>query len=353
MILSAPDDFHVHVRQGPMLSVVLPETARVFGRALLMPNIVMHQNKIEGSKRPPPPLRTGEDLEWYRKEVMGVLDAMDPRPRFTPLFTIALTDETIPDEIIAAKAAGAIAAKVYPIGVTTNSAWGVSDFTSPSFLVACDTLQELGMVLCLHGEVARAFCLDREKEFLHTLCYLAGRFPKLRIVFEHVSSAAAVECVKNLPYNVAATVTVHHLLLTLDDVVGDKLKPHHFCKPLAKRPEDRTAIQRVVLEGNPKFFLGTDSAPHDVHTKECDDGCAGVFSAPVTLPLLADFFSVNTALHKLEAFTSFFGPLFYGLDFNTRKIGLENIMREWQVPAQYGTVVPFMAGKTLSWKVIE
>lgn len=351
MILRAPDDFHLHVRQGEMLRLVLPETARVFGRALLMPNIVVWHNKVQRSSRPPPPLRTADDLDWYRSMVMGVLDAMEPRPQFQPLFSIALTDETQPDEIIAAKKAGAIAAKVYPIGVTTNSAWGVSDFTNPSFLSACDMIQEQEMVLCLHGEAARAFCLDREKEFLYTLCYLAGRFPKLRIVFEHVSSAAAVECVKNLPSNVAATVTVHHLLLTLDDVVGDKLKPHHFCKPLAKRPEDRAAIQRVVLEGNPKFFFGSDSAPHDIETKECDDGCAGVFTTPVALPLLADFFSVNAAIQKLEAFTSFFGANFYGLDYNARRIDLRHIKCDWTVPNQYGTVVPFMAGKTLSWKV--
>ncbi|MBU6389666.1 dihydroorotase, partial [Patescibacteria group bacterium] len=240
-----------------------------------------------------------------------------------------------------------VAGKLYPEGVTTNSEDGVNDI--PALYPVFERMAKEEFILCLHGERPGVFSLDRETAFLPVLEEIATRFPNLKIVLEHVTTEAAVELVKKLPDTVAATITVHHLYLTLDDVIGDKIRPHHFCKPVAKRPEDRAALLAAATSGNPKFFLGTDSAPHAVETKECEAGCAGVYTAPVAIPLLAEIFERQNALDQLEGFTSFFGAEWYGLPPNAAHITLQK--QEWIVPDRCGTVVPFRAGKKLTWKV--
>lgn len=330
-----PDDFHVHLRQGAMLAKVLPATARRFGRALVMPNTR-------------PPTATAEDVSRYREEILTAASARNLR--FEPLMTVMLTPATTPQTIFAAKDAGAIAAKLYPQGVTTNSSDGVKSVGALAPVFAA--MERCGMALCLHGETPDVFCLDREEAFLPELRAIAREFPRLRIVLEHLSTASAVACVEALPDTVAATITVHHLRLTLDDVVGNLLSPHHFCKPIAKRPHDREALVAAALGGNPKFFLGTDSAPHPQEVKECHAGCAGVFSAPVALESLADLFDRLDALDRLEDFTSSFGSRFYGLPLNEGTVELKR--ESWQVPMdslEWWGLVPFHAGDTLRWRL--
>ena len=210
-------------------------------------------------------------------------------------------------------------------------------------------MEKLGLVLCVHGEEPGEFCLDREPAFIKRVETLAAKFPKLKIVFEHLSSAKSVEAVKRLPANVAATFTVHHLMMTLDDIVGDALRPHHFCKPLPKRPEDRAAIREAAFSGNPKFFLGTDSAPHQQGKKECPCGAAGVYSAPVAIPLLVQEFERAGHIDKLANFIGGFGADFYGIPRPTKQI--EVVRESWTVPTLVNGVVPLAAGQTLDWKV--
>ena len=333
--LIRPDDFHVHLREWGDLTYTLEHTASVFGRALAMPNLKK-------------PVLTGADAERYRGQIEDYA-AKKGRPGFRPLMTIQIVDSTTPDVIRAAHAAGVVAGKLYPQGVTTNSGNGVRriDDLCPAF----EAMQDAGMTLCLHGEVPDIFSLDREERFLMTLENLAGEFPRLRIVLEHLSSAAAVRAVRKLPDAVAATITAHHLVLTLDDVVGDKLRPHHFCKPIPKRPEDRSALLEAAVSGNPKFFFGSDSAPHKAGDKHCPSGCAGVFSAPVALPLLAEIFEDCGALDRLEEFVSLNGARFYGLPPNDGSVRL--VKEPWTVPERLPLdYVPFMAGETLRWKIV-
>jgi len=336
LTLRRPDDFHLHLRDGALLGQVLPHTAAVFGRALVMPNL-------------DPPVLTGADAERYRKEILGARPSDGAGSDFEPLMTIKIVPSTTPAIIRDAAAAGVVAGKLYPEGVTTNSSDGVRDVLALGEVFAA--MAEAGLVLCLHGETPDAFCLDREERFLfEVLPELARSFPELRIVVEHVSTAAAVDWVQHQPgANVAATITVHHLLLTLDDVVGGMLSPHHFCKPVAKRPADRAAIVAAAVSGDPRFFLGTDSAPHPREAKESAQGCAGVFTAPVALPLLATVFEEQSALDMLDAFCSGHGAAFYGLLPNP---GTLRLLREpWTVPVDYDGVVPLNAGSTLPWRV--
>lgn len=336
-----PDDFHVHLRQGEMLRDVLPATALLFGRALVMPNTL-------------PPVLTGEDAQNYEsiiREAALRLGAMD----FRPLMTIKIVATTTPQTITDAKARGVVAGKLYPEGVTTNSEDGVREIRSlyPVF----ERMQAEGMVLCLHGETPGVFCMNREAVFVRmTLQDLAGAFPKLRIVLEHVTTAEGVCTVKNLPATVAATITPHHLVLTLDDVVGDKLRPHHFCKPIAKTPRDRAMLIEAATSGSPKFFLGTDSAPHARDQKECASGCAGVFCAPVAMEVLAEVFEDHGAMEQLEAFTSVFGARFYGLPLNEGHVTLIKGDTPYAVPEyidcgrqEQAAVSPLRAGGTLRW----
>jgi dihydroorotase len=337
--LRRPDDFHLHLRDGELLQAVLPHSSATFGRGLVMPNTE-------------PPVLTGDDAERYRKQIV---EAVPEGHRFEPLMTIKVVSGTTRQVVDEARAAGVVAGKLYPEGVTTNSADGVRDVMALGEVF--QAMSDAGMVLCLHGETPDTFCLDREGRFVdEVLPYLAESFPDLRIVLEHVSTAAAVEWVRAQPADsgkggVAATVTVHHLLLTLDDVVGGMLSPHHFCKPVAKRPEDRAAIVAAATSGCSRFFLGTDSAPHLRGAKECAQGCAGVFTAPVALPLLAELFDGLGVLDRLDDFCSGFGADFYGLPRNQGTLRL--VRDPWVVPDELAGVVPLRAGATLPWRVGE
>jgi len=342
--MRAPDDFHVHFRQSPMLAPVVRETVRWFARALAMPNTT-------------PPVTTPERLRSYRREIE---DAVPPGIDFAPLMVFKVIPELAPEDVAALRDAGAIGGKLYPQGVTTNSADGVSDIHAlyPVF----EAMEEADLVLEIHAEEPGAFSLDRERVFLPRIERIAARFPRLRIVIEHISSAEAVTALDSLPATVAATVTVHHLLLTLDDVVGDELRPHHFCKPIAKRPSDREALCAAVLSGRKRVFFGSDSAPHRRGDKESDCGCAGVYTAPVAVPLLAEFFDraglplTERGAHpegtpSLEAFVSRYGADFYRLPRNERTITL--VESETVIPGEYDGVVPFRAGTTLRYDVME
>lgn len=344
MTIRRPDDFHVHLRDSTMLEAVAPFTEAHFARALVMPN-----TRFGG-------IRTGEDVHRYREEIRKAA------PKLEALMTVKLLDTTTPESIREAKAAGAIAAKLYPRGVTTNSEDGVSD--PLALMPVYEAMEDIGMVLCLHGETPGVFCMNREQEFLRTLEEIARRRPGLKIVLEHVTTYEACEMVRRLHPFVAATITAHHLIHTLDDIVGDKLQPHHFCKPIPKTPADRRQLQWLAAIGHPKFFLGTDSAPHVVGQKECASGCAGVFSAPVALAVLAQVFEdfqiqelgdAPTTRGRFERFTSENGAKFYGLPLNEGTITLER--KPWPVPKEYlvdefDHVRPLCAGLMLPWQVV-
>lgn len=335
LTLIRPDDFHVHLRDRDDLLHTVRQTASVFGRALIMPNL----------RRP---VLTASDAERYRQDIEREAGEAG-HGGFRPLMTIQLLDATTPAIARQAREAGVTAAKLYPAGVTTNSHNGVTDIRKLYPVFA--EMEACGLVLCLHGEAPGIHCLDREVIFLDTLRELARAFPKLRIVLEHLSTAEAVHVVEELPDTVAATITAHHLILTLDDVVGDLLRPHHFCKPIPKRYADRDALRIAATQASPKFFFGSDSAPHPVGKKHCASGCAGVFSAPVALPLLAEIFERHGALGRLEAFVSLNGAAFYGLPANEGSVRL--VKREWRVPESFPSdLVPFKAGETLAWRVV-
>ncbi|HTK60574.1 MAG TPA: dihydroorotase [Candidatus Baltobacteraceae bacterium] len=336
-----PDDFHVHLRQDGDLALTVRETASVFRHALVMPNLK-------------PAVLGWQDVCDYVFKIQDQVARLDITT-FIPLLTFQVTAATTVLDVRQCAPPICAAGKLYPAGVTTNSQNGVSDFEALYPVFA--EMEKLGRVLCLHGETPGAFSLDREFRFLETLMDLSEKFPGLRMVLEHLSTAAAVRCIEDLPDNVGATITAHHLMLTLDDVIGDLLQPHHFCKPIPKRPEDRKALIAAATGGNPKFFFGSDSAPHVKGMKECAFGCAGVFSAPVAIPVLAQVFEKYGALDKLEGFTSKHGAAFYGLSpkiagFPDRDI--VTLRKEpWTVPDRIGKrFVPFMAGETLDWKLV-
>lgn len=327
----APDDFHVHLRDGELLKGVCRYTSGTFRRALVMPNLT-------------PPVRTGYDIASYRERIVAA--HRSEREAFTPLMTFKVMPGMGQNEVAAALAAGAVAGKLYPEGVTTNSEDGVKDFHSVESVFA--ELEAQGAVLCLHGETPGVFCMDREKAFLHDLRKIVHDFPKLRIVLEHITTADAVRAVLEGPNTLAATITVHHMMTTLDDVVGGMLNPHNFCKPIPKRPEDVEQLRMAAFSGSGKFFLGTDSAPHLVGTKECASGCAGVFSAPCAMESFIELFEdaqVNELC--LEGFTSRNGAYFYGLPLNLESVTY--VRQPCRVPNLIAGVVPFRAGQELRW----
>lgn len=336
-----PDDFHVHLRNastdppgsdGAILQNVAPYTAQVFGRALVMPNTL-------------PPIRTAEEALGYERQVIEATQGYD----FKPLMTLKLLKSTKAQTILDAKAAGILAGKFYPEGATTN-AHDTDGCPSPLLLQeALEAMEACGMILCLHGEVPKAFSMDREALFLDRLVKLRTKYPKLRIVLEHITTKQAVACVRVLP-DVAATITAHHLELTLDDIVGGNLNPHAFCKPIAKTPADREAVIAAALSGDPKFFFGSDTAPH-LHKDKCSHGCAGIFSAPCALEVLAHVFHSCGWLSRLEDFVSRFGAMFYGLPVNQGTVTLTKT--SWEVPKELHGVVPYRAGETLPWKVTD
>jgi dihydroorotase len=315
-----------------MLRAVLPHTMRQFKRAVIMPTTI-------------PPILTPEDVVAYRKEILTEAHGSG----FEPLMTIQITENTKPEIIPLAKAVGVVAGKVYPRGMTSHSENGVADYKA--IYPVLRAMQECGMLALFHGESPEpdVFCLDREVKFLGILTDIAAEYPGLKIVMEHCTTAAGMERVLKLNHNVVATITVHHLFLTLNDVVGDKFEPHHFCKPLANRPEDREKLLIAARSGNRKFFLGTDSVPYLQGAKECASGCEGIYTAPVAIPLLVQLFENIGHLNKLEGFCSRFGADFYGLPQNTETIKL--VREKWMVPPSYDGVVPFYAGKEIQWQI--
>jgi dihydroorotase len=300
-----------------------------------------------------PPITTVEMLNDYGGSLGHVLK------HTRPLMTFKLIGTTTAECVRAFHEAGAVAGKLYPEGVTTNSADGIGRGVLerperfPTFQDALGEMERLDLVLCLHGEMPGAFCLDREREFLPFVAWLLNHYPKLRVVLEHVTTSDAVRFVSSNVADgkhLAATITLHHLLLTLDDVIGDKLRPHYFCKPIAKQPEDKEALREVVRTRHPAFFLGSDSAPHLVMDKECAEGCAGVFSAPVLPELLAQVFEEVDAMNALRGFASDFGNAFYRVSAPDWTLRLEKV--KWQVPGLYNGVVPLAAGQKLDWKLV-
>ncbi len=364
-----PDDFHLHLRQGDQLTNVFGYTAEVFARGIPMPNIMTEDDPLDEGMRSPP-VWTASMMEQYRRSIEQVRyqQSHDAARKFESLMSIALLDQTQPRHIVEAVEAGAIIAKAYPVRkklvrlpspsilagpvgeMTTNAHYGISDFRAPALQPTLQAMSDTELTLSIHGEKPSSCSLDREKDFLTDLVWLHEHYPQLKIVLEHITTAAAIGCVNSLGANVAATVTVHHLILTIDDVIGGKLNPHNFCKPIAKYPQDQEALLGAVVSGLEKIFLGTDSAPHLKENKECAQGCAGVFSAPVAMQVLTQLFEECGVLPRLEPFVSEFGARFYGLPLNNDTITM--IKRPWVVPSVLaGGIVPYMAGGNLDWQV--
>lgn len=349
--IAKPYDMHVHLRSGRMLAAVAHHTARHFYRALVMPNLT-------------PPIRTLADAVLYRNQIMEVvgIDA-----NFEPLMTFKIMPDTRPSAIeeFAPTADVApygrcqtcvVAGKVYPKGLTTNAHDGVEDFHALHWVFKA--MEERNLVLCMHGEMPGEEVMgrDRERAFLRTLQFFARTYPNLRIVMEHITTAAAVDAILAMPDNVAATITVHHLLLTADDVGGDRMCPHHFCKPIAKDPADRAALREAAMSGCSKFFFGSDSAPHPRAGKERGmDCCAGIFTANMALPQLAEIFDQLGALDRLEGFVRNFGGRFYeiGEPASDPPKRITLVKKPWRVPEELDGVVPFRAGEEISWSVKE
>jgi dihydroorotase len=337
LVIRRPDDWHVHLRDGPMLAAVARYTARQFARAIVMPNL-------------DPPVTTPAAAEAYRTRILA---ALPPDCGFTPLMTCYLTDEADPATLEAGFSAGAwVAAKLYPANATTNSTHGVTAIRN--IYPALAAMERIGMPLLVHGEATDPDIdvFDREKAFIDcTFSGLVRDFPGLRMVFEHITTAEAVDFVLTCGSNVAATVTPQHLHINRNALFAGGLRPHLYCLPVAKREEHRLAVRRAATSGSPKFFLGTDSAPHAIGRKESACGCAGIFNAPFALESYAAAFDEDGALDRLEAFASEYGPLFYGLPLNEERIVLER--RPTQVPETLGSggavLVPFHAGSALPW----
>jgi dihydroorotase len=341
LVIRQPDDWHVHLRDGAMLADVLPYTARQFARAIVMPNLS------------PPCSTTGEVAE-YRARIMA---ALPKGSNFTPLMTLYLTDATDPDDLAAGFALGVLtAAKLYPAHATTNSAHGVTNLRAIYHVL--DRMQEIGMPLLVHGEVTDSHIdiFDREAVFIERVLMPTLRdFPDLRVVFEHITTREAADFVASAGENIAATITPHHLQINRNAIFAGGIRPHAYCLPIAKREVHRLALRKAATSGSPKFFLGTDTAPHEVKTKESGCGCAGIFNAPHALEAYAMVFDEEGALDKLEGFASENGPRFYGLPVNEARVVLER--QECRVPERIaaggGEVVPWMAGEVLPWRFME
>jgi dihydroorotase len=334
-----PDDWHLHLRDGEHLRAVLPDSARRFARAIVMPNLR------------PAVTTTGIALA-YRERILAAVPA---GARFEPLMTLYLTDSTQPREIAEARASAVVhAVKYYPAGATTNSDSGVTDLAKCHRVI--EAMEKHGMPLLVHGEVTDpgVDVFDRERVFIErVLAPLVERFPGLRLVMEHITTREAADFVTRAPARIAATITAHHLLLSRNALFAGGMRPHHYCLPLLKREVHREALVRAATSGNPKFFLGTDSAPHARATKETDCGCAGIYTAHAGIELYCEVFSAAGALEKLEGFASRHGASFYGLPVNGDTIGL--VDEPWSVPAEmaFGTdaLVPFRAGSTVAWRL--
>jgi dihydroorotase len=339
LTLIRPDDWHLHLRDGPQMAAVLADSAKRFARAIVMPNL--------GT-----PVRTTQEALAYRGRI---LDAMPPGAHFEPLMTLYLTDDTPPEEIALARRSGHVhGVKLYPAGATTHSDAGVTRISR--CFNTLEKMAEQGMPLLVHGEVTdpEVDVFDREPVFIEqVLGPLLARFPGLKVVLEHVTTREAVQFVEVTGANVAATITAHHLLLNRNALFQGGIRPHHYCLPVLKREAHREALVEAAVSGNPKFFLGTDSAPHARGAKEAACGCAGIYSAHAALELYAAAFEEAGALERLEGFASRFGAQFYGLPANPGTITLER--RDWTVPAAlpFGAeeLVPLRAGETIPWKI--
>jgi dihydroorotase len=335
LTIRRPDDWHVHLRDGDMLKRVAPFTARQFARAIVMPNLV-------------PPVTTVDAALAYRKRIRAAAGS-----DFTPLMTAYLTDQADPAELARGFEQEAwIAAKLYPAGATTNSASGVTAIGN--IYPALERMQAVGMVLCVHGEVTdpQVDVFDREAVFIERiLSPLVDEFPDLRIVFEHITTAEAVDFVRDAPATVAATITPHHVHINRNALFAGGLRPHAFCLPVAKREAHRLAVRKAAVSGSPKFFLGTDSAPHARSAKESACGCAGIFNAPYALESYAAVFDEEGALDRFEGFASIHGPNFYGLPLNEGRATLERI--EQIVPEEVAGLVSFHGGDSLNWRLMR
>ena len=337
--LRKPDDWHVHLRDDTMLPMTVSDTAQRFARAIVMPNLV-------------PPVTTTELALSYRERILA---AKPEGSSFQPLMTLYLTNNTSPDEIRAAKACGHIyGCKLYPAGATTNSDSGVTDVAN--IYPALEAMQEVGLPLLVHGEVTASHIdiFDREAEFIETVLKpLLQRMPNLRVVFEHITTSDAAEFVRNAGDNVAATITVQHLMLNRNDMLVGGMRPHHYCLPVLKRETHRQALVAAAISDSGKFFLGTDSAPHSKCKKENACGCAGIYTAPAAIEWYAEIFEDAGALDKLEGFASHYGPDFYKLPRNSQTITL--VKQPWQMaealPLADDIIVPFRAGETVQWQV--
>lgn len=336
-----PDDWHVHLRDGATLASVVGHTARRFSRAIVMPNLK-------------PPVTNVAQAEDYRRRILA---SLPPGAHFQPLMTLYLTEATPVQEIERAKASGSVfAVKYYPAGATTNSQDGVRDLEHVNSVL--EAMQRHDLPLLLHGEVTDPAIdiFDRERVFIERhLMPLRARFPALRMVLEHITTRDAAEYVAAAPANLAATITAHHLLLNRNALFAGGLNPHHYCLPILKRETHRAALVKAATSGDPRFFLGTDSAPHPRHAKESACGCAGVYSAHAAIELYAEAFDQAGKLDRLEAFASFHGPDFYRLPRNRERLLLQR--KPWTVPAELAlgdaTCVPMRAGDTVAWSLVE
>jgi dihydroorotase len=340
LTLTRPDDWHLHLRDGDMLKAVAPESARDFGRAIIMPNLV-------------PPVVTAAQAAAYRSRIMAALPAQSD---FQPLMTLYLTEETDPEDLAAAHASGLVtAAKLYPAGATTNSASGVTDFDK--LRPVLEKMAEMGMPMCVHGEVTDADIdiFDREAVFIdRVLDPLRRRVAGLKVVMEHITTAEGAYYAKSDPGQLAATITTHHLIINRNHILAGGIKPHYYCLPVAKRETHRLALLDAATSGNPCYFLGTDSAPHTDEAKQSACGCAGVFSATNTMSCLAEVFEAAGALDRLEGFTALLGPQFYGLAPNADTITLtkgDPVEFPKHIDSGAGPVTLFNPGFDLHWTV--
>ncbi len=339
LTIRRPDDWHLHLRDGAMMRAVLPLSAEHFTRAIIMPNLV-------------PPVVTAQDARAYRDRIRAALPA---RADFTPLMTLYLTENTNPDDVQKAHAEGLITAlKLYPAGATTNSASGVSDFSKVDAVL--ERMTALGLPLCTHGEVTdpAVDIFDREAVFIErVLDPIRQRHPDLRVVMEHITTSDAVDYVLASKGNLAATITTHHLVINRNHILAGGIRPHYYCLPVAKRETHRLALRAAATSGDARFFLGTDSAPHKDANKLLPCGCAGCFTAPNTLSILAEVFEQDGALDKLEAFTSLNGPAYYGLPVNDATLTLirETPSFPSRIDTDDGPVTVFDPDMDLHWKV--
>jgi len=338
--LRRPDDWHLHLRDGVVLAATVPDVARRFARAIVMPNLK-------------PAVRTTAQALDYRERILG---EVPEGASFEPLMTLYLTDDTPPEEIARARISGRVfGVKLYPAGATTHSAEGVTRISR--CFHALEKMEELGLPLLVHGESTDPAIdvFDREQAFIEeTLGPMLERFPRLKVVLEHITTREAAQFVEVTGPNVAATITAHHLLLNRNALFLGGIRPHHYCLPVLKRETHREALVEAATSGNPKFFLGTDSAPHARNTKEAPCGCAGIYTAHAAIELYAAAFEEAGALDRLEGFASVFGAQFYGLPLNSSNITLAR--EEWRVPERlpFGSedLVPLRAGETIPWKLV-